>query len=125
MLSLTLIAPGFYFKGGSFFMNTAGLTTANVGFGILTLPSLDLAIPAKNALTKVLAWGASAMAFIGIHSYSVYLWHLNAADIAEAQTDFGHGTTTVIYMALALVLGIGLSYAIEAPFLKLRDRFFK
>lgn len=122
-IAAVLILPGFIYEGGSFFMNTIGLSTVNFGFGILLLFSLQERKPNSLFQQPALAFPIKVVGFIGVHSYSIYLWHLVAKNIVM-HFPLGEKTSFALYFLLALVLGIALSYIIERPFLKLRDRFF-
>lgn len=60
-------------------MNTWGLTLVNLGFGIFILL-------ANNTPVFEYRWNSaisSVVAFIGIHSYSIYLWHVNLLHFTE------------------------------------------
>ncbi len=48
ILGLILITPAFIYTGGSFFMNTWGLSLVNLGFGIFTILSINTSIFEKN-----------------------------------------------------------------------------
>lgn len=71
---------------------------------------------------------------IGQHSYSIYLWHfpiavwvmpvVRKAWAGDGEPDLDFSTLVMIYVVLCLTVGIGLSYLIEWPILKLRDRLF-
>ena len=113
-----LIIPGFIYKGGSFFMNTWGLSMVNLGFGIFTLLSINTDIFAKKWNQIV----TNIVAFIGIHSYSIYLWHMNANFISEKLFESNKMLISISFFLLSIFIGSFFSIIIEKPFLKLRDR---
>jgi peptidoglycan/LPS O-acetylase OafA/YrhL len=120
-LALLLVLPGLYFEGGSVFMNTIGLTAANLGFGIL----IALAAEGTNnngvIKNKVAMLPFKLICFIGINSYSIYLWHLAAMDLANKITGPHNLFHFYIFFLLSVTIGVVLSYSIEKPFLKLRE----
>jgi len=120
LVSTVLIFPGFVFPGGSIFMNTIGLTTVNLGFTLLVFLSLDIEKYLGNDILKYFKFPVAVLCFIGINSYSIYLWHLNSKDIVYSYFDYGENMMTIIYITFSIVLGILMSYLIEKTFLKLR-----
>jgi peptidoglycan/LPS O-acetylase OafA/YrhL len=123
-ISILLIAPGFYFKGGAFFMNTFGLTLVNTGFAIIVLLSLDLDELFEKRLSPFARSGLKVFSFIGVNSYSIYLWHLNSKSISSSMVSSNSNFGTLTYIATSIILGIAMSYLIEKPFLKIRDYIF-
>ncbi len=122
MIGFGLVLPGFVFKGGSFEMNTFGLSTVNLGFGCFLVCSLwNLGLP--NGLNKLLQPIYWLVQLIGQHSYSIYLWHIANRNFMNDFFDFGVVNNTLLYILLSYVSGILLSLIIERPFLKLRERF--
>lgn len=124
LASILLIIPGFLFPGGTFIMNTFGLSSVNLGFGILLLLSVQKNTPSSPMNWSWIALPVRAFCFIGVHSYSIYLWHLVAKNII-LHFGFGEKLSFALYLLLALAIGIVLSFVIERPFLRLRDRKFK
>ncbi len=123
ILAVAFILPAFIFQAGSFFMNTIGLTSINIGFGILLLLFLDetqMAVAFQNKWFKI---PVNIICFVGLHSYSIYLWHLFAKKIILL---FNLNTEVffISYFILALAIGITLSYLIEKPFLRYREKYF-
>jgi len=118
LIAIALIIPAFIFKGGSFFMNTWGLSMVNMGFGIFTLWSINTTIFEKKWNSTL----SSVFAFIGVHSYSIYLWHLNALHFSEKYLDPKSITTSFVFFASSILIGSFFSIIIEKPFLKIRDR---
>ena len=119
--SCLLIAPGFFFKGGGFFMNTIGLTTVNAGFSLLVLLSLDIEKYLNNYPLKFLKIPVNLLCLIGINSYSIYLWHINSKKILYNNLSFDLPLVAASYILLSILLGILMSYLIEKPSLRLRD----
>lgn len=119
LTAIPLLAPGFIFNGGSFIMNTVGLSLADIGFVILLLALMEtdrLETPLLNPAFRIVC-------FVGIHSYSIYLWHLFAKRLIEVAGATGTQLFMAGYIALALILGIACSYAVERPFLRLRELY--
>ncbi len=125
ILGCLLITPGFYFKGGSFFMNTFGLTTVNLGFTLFVLLSLDIEKYLKNDLSKYVRVPVNMLCLIGINSYSIYLWHINMKRILYDNFSYDLRLLAAAYILLAIFLGIFMSYLIEKPSLRLRDYVFQ
>jgi len=121
ILAFFLILPGFIFQGGSFFMNTIGLTTANLGFGILCALALVINPFRFTGNSKALYYIYKPLCFIGIHSYSIYLWHLMVKDYLNL-LNLDKYTFLGLYLVLSLLIGIVLSFLIERPFLILKER---
>jgi len=117
------MAPGFIYAGGSYEMNTFGLSTVNLGFGLLTLFSLtQLRLP--NAfLRKSIQPIISLLTLIGRHSYSIYLWHIACRNFMNDHLHYGANLNSLLFFILSISIGIILSLIIERPFLKLRDRY--
>lgn len=119
-IAIILILPGFYFEGGSFIMNTIGLSIVNIGFGIIILTSMNY-IQVKQSVSQLIKRPINILAFIGQNSYSIYLWHLTALSLADFIYMKDKQLNFLLYFILSIVIGIVLSYTIEKPFLKLRD----
>lgn len=120
IIALILISPLFIFRGGSFIINTFGLTTINLGFGIIVLYSLN-AFSNKIFHYKIIKVPVQWMCFIGLHSYSLYLWHILPDNLVMTLLN---KESFILSSILTLVSGIGLSIIIEKPFLKLRDKLY-
>jgi peptidoglycan/LPS O-acetylase OafA/YrhL len=116
---------------------TLGLTT--IAWGAVLL--LILAIAPRPERSVVPAWRrplrtfGSALAVIGVDSYSIYLWHmpvviwvLPALDRRGLFAGMDPTTTYLlrysIYLTVAVVGGIAAARLVERPLLALRDRLF-
>jgi len=119
-----LMSPLLWSAGGSYFMNTVGLTTVNIGFGIVVLFSLKGWSLRFLPLNKILKGPFKLIQFIGIHSYSIYLWHLMSDNIITV-LNINLKDSFWLNVVITLMVGISMSYAIERPILKLRDKWYK
>lgn len=122
ILAAVLIAPGFHFKGAQYFMSTIGLTTVNLGFGIIVLLSLKTDVLLRKINTPVFWAPFNVVCFIGVHSYSIYLWHMVAKGTVYQFFAFEPLIMELLYVLFSIVLGIILSFLIERTALKVRDR---
>jgi peptidoglycan/LPS O-acetylase OafA/YrhL len=123
LAGILLLAPAFIFPVASTpFIFTAGLTALYLGSGCLLTGMLGVTLPDSRLLT--------AVAYVGSHSYSIYLWHGGAQQWVTLfitrlvlRTDNWY-TGAVIYLISSIGVGILLALLIEFPVLRLRDRWF-
>jgi len=122
VLALGLVSPLFYVKAGGLFFNTIGFNIIHLGFGLM------IAIAAKGKLvdrfnnSRIFKPIIRTMAYIGIYSYSIYVWHLLFSDIIEKGLHLETGG--ILYLFVTISGGIVLSILIEQTFIKIRDRLF-
>ena len=122
MVGALLLMPAFAFPlERTPFIYTYGLTLFYLGGGCFVVAALGSAAPEGRF--------ASSVAYIGSHSYSVYLWHMPVVGGAALVWKMlpGHinwGIYCVLCLAGAIIFGIGMALAIESPVLRLRDRMF-
>jgi peptidoglycan/LPS O-acetylase OafA/YrhL len=117
------LAPAFIFPLETTpFIYTLGLTLFYVGSGLILIGVLTFKIPENGFVTSA--------AYIGSHSYSIYLWHLPLAiwGLPLLYRILGHHLNWYLYCASyflgSVILGIVMASAIEFPLLKIRDRWF-
>jgi peptidoglycan/LPS O-acetylase OafA/YrhL len=120
---LLLLTPAFCFVLKTTpFLYTFGFTLVYVGSACLMIALLTVQIP--NRLF------ARAAAYVGSHSYSIYLWHvpiliwvaplLSGATKAQRNWPIWFAT----YVLGSIIFGIIMSAIVEFPVLRLRDRWF-
>lgn len=79
---------------------------------------------------------AKTIAFVGVYSYAIYVWHVTAIRITErvvatrigaaleSQPALAWLLSVVAVSAAALIVGIAVSHLVEWPAIRLRDRWF-
>jgi len=127
-LSVALLSVCLFLPIQNRFMLTAGLTLVYLGFGCV----LMLCLHVQNVLPRVLAAPleqiGKGFAYVGMYSYSIYLWH-------TAFLGWGPGfvrhvfhtqpnaiTGFAIYLTVSIAFGILMSRLIEYPVLRVRDQ---
>lgn len=124
LLSALLLAPAFIFDGGAFLMNAFGITLINLGFGLLVLVGVEGQRMASLPLVAPINMLVKAFCFIGVNSYSIYLWHLMSKKIID-YFEMSPYWSLLFYVMFSVILGLILAYLVEKPFLKIRDYFFE
>jgi peptidoglycan/LPS O-acetylase OafA/YrhL len=127
--SLALIAPCFVLPlEHSSFLQTVGHPMLYFGYGGLLISSLGKSLVVLRPLP--LRALCDSLAYLGRHSYSVYLWHaavslwglevLRRADLLP----ISNFAQFLIYITCSFGIGIGMARLVEIPALKVRDRLF-
>jgi peptidoglycan/LPS O-acetylase OafA/YrhL len=122
VLSLALLSSCWFARDYSFFTATAGTTMAYLGYGgvlVVSLSGRDWGEVRGRRLWRGLAW-------IGTHSYSIYLWHwmfvINKESFTWAANVGGPVAAIAWYFVICIGTGAFMGRLIELPFLALRDR---
>jgi peptidoglycan/LPS O-acetylase OafA/YrhL len=130
LLAGLLLFPALLFSPTNSFMLTAGLTMLYLGFGIVLMLCLHVRgiMPARGA--RLISAVGTIVAFVGMYSYSIYLWHepvMKIVPMVLSRLFRGqiHDLTLItVDLLMSLAVGITLSRLIEYPILALRDRLF-
>jgi len=108
------LVPAFMFQLDTPLMNTFGFSSLYVGFSCLVVWAVERPFSKR--------WAARALAWIGRYSYSIYLWHIPVGFVLfrgrQGLFFFLEGTLA------SIAVGAGMSWLIEVPQLRLRDRLF-
>jgi len=127
---LVLLSPAYVWARDSYAMLTFGLTSLYLGYGCLLVLSLEVHDVLPTVCCKAADKIGNVLAYIGTHSYSIYLWHvpfLVALPVFFRKALHIQPPELVIYLVSVVgscVLGIVLANLIEFPALRLRDKLF-
>jgi peptidoglycan/LPS O-acetylase OafA/YrhL len=123
LTGLLLLTPAFCFPVGMTpWLRTIGLTQLYLGSGCLLIAMLATTIP-DRLIPRVIA-------YIGSHSYSIYLWHVPFAVwvvplvVGAVKIERNWFAYFATYVVGAVAFGIISAAAVEFPLLRLRDRLF-
>jgi peptidoglycan/LPS O-acetylase OafA/YrhL len=128
-LTAALLSCLFVFRAESPFMLSFGLTLVYLGFGGLLVISLYAETPESLSAGM---WGkmGDALAYVGMYSYSIYLWHVGVAGYGMRAirtawgAPLGSALSTALYVGISIALGILMARIVEFPAMRLRDRLF-
>lgn len=122
-VGVLLLVPPFVLPLGSHpFVHTFGLTTNYLGSGAILMAGMawEEREPRQTGL----------LAYVGYHSYSIYLWHMPVywwgLTFLERYVGLSRGdpVTLAIYIMGSCAVGIAMAKIVEMPVLHIRDRFF-
>jgi peptidoglycan/LPS O-acetylase OafA/YrhL len=109
-------------------MLTVGYTVVYLGFGLLLLAVITGARSAEPTVPPGVL--LAPLAFVGFHSYSIYLWHIPVRrGLSPILERFGGGSPPgllepALYLVGSVVGGYAMAKLIELPFLRLRNHYF-
>jgi peptidoglycan/LPS O-acetylase OafA/YrhL len=130
ILAAACLFPCLIVPVGTVFMLTLGLTLLYLGFGIVLMICLNTYGVLPAWLGVPMSAIGTAFAFIGVYSYSIYLWHeeiIAGTPVLLWQIfhiKMGWFTEFVVCFTGSVAFGTLMSRVIEYPVLRLRDRMF-
>jgi|SRR5271154_1574225 len=131
LASAILVSTCAFFDVNSLFMLSFGLTALYLGFGGILMLTLYGEPWNSSALVSWLGKfrAGDLLAYIGMYSYSIYLWHVMIAQhlhwpLRLLWPSIGETAFFWAYVVASLAGGIVLSRLIEYPALHVRDRLF-
>ena len=135
LIGIALVAPmGIFEIAQHRWVWTIGFTMLYVGYGCILLACVYTA-PGDGPLGAIIfSLPAKLLAWIGVFSYSIYLWQADLGLIPEHKWIMPHllqhpisvywALSTGTYLALTILTGAAMSKLVEMPVLAFRDRFF-
>jgi peptidoglycan/LPS O-acetylase OafA/YrhL len=120
-ISILLVSPLLILKGQGPYIYYV-LSLINIGFGLMVFYALGIS---SSKLPFLIDIPFSALSFIGIHSYSIYLWHILVLMLVSLVEFNNLYIEMFVAIVLPIIVGIVLSYLIEKPFLMIRETVFK
>ncbi len=115
--------------------HTLGLTLTLIGAGLFLIGAFHLTGRHFGALAPVIKQGAKAIGWVGFHSYSIYLWHVQVLwwvyvyFVQRLEGELGNGLVewlvfNLIAVSGIVVVGVIMTKVVEKPSLALRERFW-
>jgi peptidoglycan/LPS O-acetylase OafA/YrhL len=130
IVSATLLSCAYLLPRENKLLATGGYTFIYLGFGGVLSLSLYVRGILPGGLARIAGEVGKGFAFVGMYSYSIYLWHFPCTTWLPGLVRRTMGFPTgnygcfAVYFLGSLVVGITMSRLIEYPVLRLRDRFF-
>ena len=130
LTSTALLSTTWFFTRNDRFFATFGYSFVYLGFGGVLLLSLYVQGILPSGLAPAARGLGKAMAFAGMYSYSIYLWHSPCGvwlpGLLRRTVHFPTGEygRFAVYFVGTFAVGIMMSRLIEYPVLRLRDRLF-
>jgi peptidoglycan/LPS O-acetylase OafA/YrhL len=130
VVGLLMVLPMFLLELGSPFVKTFGYTFLALGYGCLLMVFVTTQPGVGRGGWLVASRGARCLAWVGVWSYSIYLWH---GDLHFLFTFLAaHGAALVAwtdlwqvtYLGASVGLGALLGHLVEKPVLAWRDRIY-
>ena len=126
--SLGFLSSAYFCGRDSMFLATLGYSFLYLGFVGVLLLSLYAREIFSGTFARIIELAGSVAAYVGMYSYSIYLWHGPAGawlpGFFRRTLGFpvgAHGRFTVYFLG-SLGIGILMSKLVEYPVLRMRDR---
>jgi peptidoglycan/LPS O-acetylase OafA/YrhL len=126
--SAVLLSFAYFYDRDSRFLATFGYSFIYLGFAGVLLSSLYVRGILSGKLARLMELTGSAAAYVGMYSYSIYLWHgptgawLPGLFRRTLGFPTGRYGRFAVYFVGCLVIGTVMSKLVEYPILRLRDR---
>ena len=126
--SAILLSFAYFYDRDSRFFATFGYSFIYLGFAGILLLSLYVRGFLSGKMARLTGLLGSAAAYLGMYSYSIYLWHgptgawLPGAMRRTLGFPTGQYGRFAVYFAGSLMVGTVMSKLVEYPILRLRDR---
>jgi peptidoglycan/LPS O-acetylase OafA/YrhL len=133
---LLLWLPNVFLNPSNPWVRTLGLTGTFLGSAACLLATYQTHASDFGRFAPVMTRIASAVAWVGVYSYGIYLWHVTTMGILEriaagrifnmfgSVSQLAWLISACVVSAGAILVGVILSKLIEWPVLRFRDRFF-
>lgn len=108
-----LLLPAMLIPRNEKMISVVWLSFIAIGFALILAWSMT-----KKPTGKL----ANALAFVGVYSYSIYLWQFAAGFVVDALAP--QPLRFPLYELAAVALGVGMGKLVEIPVLHIRDRVF-
>jgi len=122
--------PSLCLSPSNWWVITFGMTTFYLGFGIILKLCLRVRGILPRSIGKCCSAAGTALAYVGVYSYSIYLWHLPIREWGLTLIEkvphpaISPWVSFILYAFASTLVGIFLSRTLEYPVLRLRDRWF-
>lgn len=132
------VSPPMFFKRELVWVHTAGYTFLYLGYGSILIGAMGLQARSGRVRTGIsnrcVGGLLAVIAWIGVFSYGIYLWHIDFAQqpvwyhlqptLSMFTPPVRWSISMTLYLCAAVIAGVLMTYVIEIPILRLRERWF-